>query len=797
MPDDVPVNELDPSTPVIVGVGQASERLDDPDYRALGEADLAARAVEAALADSGLDADVLAPRIDTVAAVRSFEVSSPLSSSPLGRPDNMPRAVAARTGMDPARAITEVVGGQSPQKLVTEFAQRIAGGDCDAVVVFGAEVISTVRRAQSADAADRPDFTEQVPGSHEDRGFGLAGLTSVQEARHGLLEPITQYALLENARRHRLGASRSEYTRSMAELLAPMSEVAAHNPHAASPQRRSVDEVATVSPANRVLADPYTRLLVARDQVNQAAATVLMSVRAARDLGIDEPRWVFLHGHADLRERPLMRRPDLSTSPASIAAVSSALDMASVDLSDVDVLDIYSCFPIAVFNVCDAFGLAADDPRGLTVTGGLPYFGGAGNNYSMHAIAEIVGRVRRTPGSTGLVAANGGLMSKYSVGVYSATPAPWQRGDDADRQRELDSVPTVHERRLADGPAVVESYTLTEPDKQGRRRGIVVGRLDGGDRFVANTAEGDDELIDLLATADDPIGTRVFARSFARGNRVAISAERMSELFPLRAPALRDRYEHIEVRRDGRILEVTINRPESRNALNPKANEELDEIFDAYFADPELWVAILTGAGDKAFSSGNDLAHMAGDALLAVPKNGFGGLTSRRDRPKPVIAAVNGVALGGGLEIALACHIIVADEKASFGLPEVKVGLAAAAGGLVRLPRAVGPALARDMILTGRRIDTAEAYRIGLVSRIADHTRALDVAREVAQEILAASPTSVRASLRAMADAERIDDPDDAIEETSSVLDALLISQDTIEGISAFVGKRPPRWTGR
>ncbi|OPX13351.1 enoyl-CoA hydratase-related protein, partial [Gordonia sp. i37] len=165
--------------------------------------------------------------------------------------------------------------------------------------------------------------------------------------------------------------------------------------------------------------------------------------------------------------------------------------------------------------------------------------------------------------------------------------------------------------------------------------------------------------------------------------------------------------------------------------------------------------------------------------------------------PKPVIAAVNGVALGGGLEIALACHIIVADEKASFGLPEVKVGLAAAAGGLVRLPRAIGPALARDMILTGRRIDTAEAYRIGLVSRIADHGQVLVAARQVAQEILAGSPTSVRASLQAMADAEAIDDPVEAIEATSSVLDSLLISQDTIEGISAFVSKRPPRWTGR
>ncbi|MBE7192610.1 MAG: enoyl-CoA hydratase/isomerase family protein, partial [Gordonia polyisoprenivorans] len=573
---------------------------------------------------------------------------------------------------------------------------------------------------------------------------------------------------------------------------------AATNPHAASPEARSVEEVATVSDSNRVLAEPYTRLLVARDQVNQAAGVVVMSVAKATALGIDPAHWVFVHGHSDLRERPLMERVDLSTSPASIAAMNTALNMAGLTLDDIAFLDFYSCFPIAVFNICDAFGLRADDPRGLTVTGGLPYFGGPGNNYSMHAIAEVVDRVRSRPGTFGLVAANGGLMSKYSVGIYATTPTPWQAGDDARIQRELDSRPSVDERRNADGAATIESFTVLPADKNGRRKSIVVvGRLGDGARFVANGAEGDDELLELLTGSDDPIGSPIYVRSFARGNRVAVSDARMSELFPVRPSGFREKYENVVIRRDGRVLEVTINRPAARNALDPAANAELDEIFDAYFADPDLWVAILTGAGDKAFSAGNDLAHMAGDAMLAVPKNGFGGLTSRRELPKPVIAAVNGVALGGGLEIALACHIIVADEKASFGLPEVKVGLAAAAGGLVRLPRAIGPALARDMILTGRRIDTAEAYRIGLVSRIADHGQVLVAARQVAQEILAGSPTSVRASLQAMADAEAIDDPVEAIEATSSVLDSLLISQDTIEGISAFVSKRPPRWTGR
>ena len=250
------------------------------------------------------------------------------------------------------------------------------------------------------------------------------------------------------------------------------------------------------------------------------------------------------------------------------------------------------------------------------------------------------------------------------------------------------------------------------------------------------------------------------------------------------------------MKRDGHVLEVTINRPEARNAMSPVTNAELDAVFDAYFADPDLWVAILTGAGDKAFSSGNDLAASSTAGGLSVPVNGFGGLTSRREMPKPVIAAVNGYALGGGLEVALACHVIVADEGASFGLPEVKVGLVAAAGGLVRLPRVVPPALARDMILTGRRLDAAEALAHGLVSRVAPTGDVMDAARAVAREIVAASPVAVRSSIAAMATAEAEPDAVQATLDSMEVLDTVLVSEDFREGLTAFLEKREPQWKG-
>ncbi|MGO3327249.1 acetyl-CoA acetyltransferase [Gordonia sp. (in: high G+C Gram-positive bacteria)] len=788
----VAAGDIDPATPIIVGVGQASERLDDPDYHRLGEADLAASSVRAAFADTGVDPATLATVIDVAVAVRSFEKSSPASSSPLGRPDNMPRAVAQRTGMAPRRAVEEVTGGQSPQHLVTEFGTEIASGRTDAVVLFGAEVMSTVRAALKSD--DRPDYSEEIGGQLEDRGFGIAGLTSADEVRHGVMAPITQYSLLENARRHRLGRSRAEYAAQMGALFAPMSQIASKNPHSSTSRAYSSADLAVPSEDNRRVCVPYTRRLISRDQVNQAAAVVMMSVGAAQRAGIDPSRWVFVHGHADLREPPMMRRPDLSRAPSAVAAVHTALEMAGIGMGDVAVLDLYSCFPIAVSNVADAFGLEPDDPRGLTATGGLPYFGGPGNNYSMHGIAEIVGSARRSPGSFGLVGANGGILSKYSVGVYSTTPTPWRASTSDAVQHELDAAPLVPLTRYADGRAVIESFTVLNPDRDDRA-GSVIGRLYDGTRFIA-TAEGSD-LLDLLCGNEDPVGRTVYARSSADRNVVATTRAALDRRHPRPNPGFADEYEHLIVERDGHVLEVTINRPESRNAISPQTNAELDAVFDAYFADPDLWVAILTGAGEKAFSSGNDLAASAGGGGLSMPENGFAGLTARRRLPKPVIAAVNGFALGGGLEIALACHVIVADESATFGLPEVKVGLVAAAGGLVRLPRMLPPALARDMILTGRRLDANEARSHGLVSRVSAPGEVMEAARGVAREILAASPAAVRASISTMASTDATADTVTAVRDSLTVLDEILVSQDTAEGIMAFVQKRPPRWTGR
>jgi acetyl-CoA C-acetyltransferase len=256
------------------------------------------------------------------------------------------------------------------------------------------------------------------------------------------------------------------------------------------------------------------------------------------------------------------------------------------------------------------------------------------------------------------------------------------------------------------------------------------------------------------------------------------------------------------VEKDGHLTIITINRPQAMNALDPGANAELAEIFDEFAADPAQWVAILSGAGDRAFSSGNDLKEtarrMARGEPLETPVSGFGGITSRFDLNKPLIAAVNGVAMGGGFEIALACDLIIASDNATFALPEPKVGLAALAGGLLRLPQQIGLKRAMGMILTGRHVSAEEGRALGFVNEVVPAAQLMEAARRWASEIMAVSPMSLRASKEIVRNGLATANVADAYanQGDAPAVRALFKSADMREGPLAFAQKRPPRWTG-
>ncbi|MEM7252910.1 MAG: enoyl-CoA hydratase-related protein [Pseudomonadota bacterium] len=256
-------------------------------------------------------------------------------------------------------------------------------------------------------------------------------------------------------------------------------------------------------------------------------------------------------------------------------------------------------------------------------------------------------------------------------------------------------------------------------------------------------------------------------------------------------------YDYCTVERDGHLLFVTLNRPGVMNALHPPANFELALVFDEFAADPELWVAIITGAGDRAFCAGNDLKFQAAGNDMGQPDAGFGGIANRFGLNKPIIAAVNGVAMGGGFEIALACDIIVASDNALFALPEPKVGLAALAGGLARLPRHIGMKRAMSMILTGRHVPAAEGASLGFVAEVVSQAELMDTARRWANMILECSPMSIQASKEAAYASFDAESLETAVKTRYPATNALFASDDFVEGPLAFSEKRPPQWKGR
>lgn len=478
---------MDGNTPVIVGCGQLTDH--DGDGRR-SPVDLMADTSRAAADDAGVGAPLL-EAVDTLSVVGVIG----------WRYRDAPGLLARQLAIDPARTQYSWIGGNTPQWLVNRTCRAIARGEVGVALLTGAEAIAGYMRAKREGRA--PDWERGAGGEPELVGDLRPG-TNDHENAHGMTLPTSNYPLFENALRAKAGREPLAHLAYLGALYEPFSEVASNNPYAWFRSKRTAQEISSPSKDNRLVAWPYTKYMNAVMSVDQSASVIVTSVDRARQLGIDESRWVFLHGCGDANDLWYMsERRDYTSSPAISQIARRAFEMAEVGVEDIDWFDLYSCFPSAVQITRDAIGIPEGDPRPLTVTGGLAAHGGAGNNYVMHAIATMAERARARRSRRGLVTGMGWYVTKHSVGIYSADPPTrcWRSVEPQTHQAELERLahPALDVRPA--GRASIETYTVPYDREGGPQPAMIIGRLDSGARFLAHTPQ-DTRLLEELVESE-------------------------------------------------------------------------------------------------------------------------------------------------------------------------------------------------------------------------------------------------------------------------------------------------------
>ena len=459
--------------PVVVGAGQLVQRNVEL-AESLDPLAMSCRVARQAAEDAGGGAALL-ESLDTICLVDAVG----------WHPDNAPALLAEALGSRATTFVTTPIGGESGLSLLNGMAARIARGESRAALIAGVHVLKSLRAAIKARV--RLHWPKGGRGTPHMWSDARAGETEL-ERRHGLENPTEFYPVFENALRARRGSELQAHRAAMGRLFSPFTRVAAGNPYAWFPQLRSAEELCSPSAHNRMIAYPYTKYLNAVLDTDQAAAVLLLSEDAARAAGLRRERWMYWLGGSYAEERAwfVSERADLSRSAALEACATRSLDAAGVTAEHLSFIDFYSCFPVAVELACEAYGVAEDEPRGLTVTGGLPYAGGPGSNYTTHAVAAMLERVRSRAGSVGLCTGNGWYLTKHAASVFGAEPPAPRAAAAPNEPKAVGSAPVAiaHE---GSGRGRVEAYTVTYDREGAPQRGIVLGRLESGERFIANT----------------------------------------------------------------------------------------------------------------------------------------------------------------------------------------------------------------------------------------------------------------------------------------------------------------------
>ncbi len=419
-------------------------------------------------------------RVDGIMVVKSLSAFFPAP----------PAQLAAKLGASPKFNYVSKIGGNSPQTLVNKAAAMIARGELDSILVVGAEAYvlrgETIQNEESALLRGIPkDYT----------GDDASGTTGLENS-YGIEHPMQGFPLFETALWAASGLDITAYLNKVGNLWAGFSQVAASHPHSWSKKTRTPEEIVTQSPHNRPIAFPYTKFMNSFVTVDQGAAVILMSEEAAKKHHRPNRQTVYFlgGGYAEDRQRFMIEKSDFTVSPPLEAAVKKALDRSGLELSDMDCFDLYSCFPCAVSIARKMLNLGEEDPRPLTLTGGLGFFGGPGNNYNLHAIATLAEMIAQGKKKTGLVTALGWFMHKHAAGIYSSIPPtkPLTTIDVEDQKNYLAGPLPLKIDEQPTGSGTIETYTIVHTRDHLPAYAVLYGRTAKGKRFIARTLSDPD-----------------------------------------------------------------------------------------------------------------------------------------------------------------------------------------------------------------------------------------------------------------------------------------------------------------